>query len=394
MRRFYLIGFLALMAFDTLAQISFKVAGEHALPLEFSPAWLLRVFGQPWIYGAFIGYLGAFFTWMVLLKHAPIGPAFAASYLEIVAVLVISAVWFGEPIGWPQILGTVLILGGICCGGQRVLDGAEDRACGAAGATRRLTVARRRAWPAAAAGRSGPRRRAAPWRARTRRFQRARASSNSTICQLNAFWRACHCGSSLSGARCPAVGGAEPALPRGPVVPDRDIAGDIAADDLAMQGLRQRLQVGAQQHALVPVGAHLVGRERILVDAEIGIHRPAASSGGPPPPASRGREAAKARPQAQPARPARIDAGAPVRDLAAPDGTQVVFPGMRGAQVAGSDADDVHVRHLRQPRDARTQEPQCTPQESACCRDGCPAPPRAGWRGAPAAQRSISGQLR
>ena len=104
MRRFYLIGFLALMAFDTLAQISFKVAGEHALPLEFSPAWLLRVFGQPWIYGAFIGYLGAFFTWMVLLKHAPIGPAFAASYLEIVAVLVISAVWFGEPIGWPQIL--------------------------------------------------------------------------------------------------------------------------------------------------------------------------------------------------------------------------------------------------------------------------------------------------
>ncbi len=115
MRRFYLIGFLALMAFDTLAQISFKVAGEHALPLEFSPAWLLRVFGQPWIYGAFIGYLGAFFTWMVLLKHAPIGPAFAASYLEIVAVLVISAVWFGEPIGWPQILGTVLILGGICC---------------------------------------------------------------------------------------------------------------------------------------------------------------------------------------------------------------------------------------------------------------------------------------
>ena len=73
MRRFYLIGFLALMAFDTLAQISFKVAGEHALPLEFSPAWLLRVFGQPWIYGAFIGYLGAFFTWMVLLKHAPIG---------------------------------------------------------------------------------------------------------------------------------------------------------------------------------------------------------------------------------------------------------------------------------------------------------------------------------
>ena len=47
MKRFYAIGFLILVAFDTLAQISFKVAGEHALPLEFSGAWLLRVFAHP-----------------------------------------------------------------------------------------------------------------------------------------------------------------------------------------------------------------------------------------------------------------------------------------------------------------------------------------------------------
>ncbi|GAA4336094.1 hypothetical protein GCM10023144_30070 [Pigmentiphaga soli] len=115
MKRFYIVGFLALMAFDTLAQISFKVAGEHALPLEFSPAWLLRVFGQPWIYGAFAGYLGAFFTWMTLLQRAPIGPAFAASHLEIVSVLAVSAVFFGEAVGWPQMAGALLILGGIAC---------------------------------------------------------------------------------------------------------------------------------------------------------------------------------------------------------------------------------------------------------------------------------------
>src|SRR3989442_10264020 len=48
--------------------------------LEFSTAWLARVFGQPWIYGAFVGYIGAFFSWMTLLKRAPIGPAFAASH--------------------------------------------------------------------------------------------------------------------------------------------------------------------------------------------------------------------------------------------------------------------------------------------------------------------------
>lgn len=115
MKRFYLIGFLVLMAFDTLAQISFKYAAGHALPLEPSAGWMLRVFGQPWIYGALLGYIGAFFTWMTLLRHAPIGPAFAASHLEIVSVLALSTWLFQEQVGWPQLCGAALIAGGILC---------------------------------------------------------------------------------------------------------------------------------------------------------------------------------------------------------------------------------------------------------------------------------------
>ncbi|KAF1047892.1 DMT family transporter [Xylophilus sp.] len=115
MKRFYLIGFLVLMAFDTLAQVSFKIAGEQALPLELSPAWIARVFGRPWIYGAFVGYVGAFFTWMTLLRRAPIGPAFAASHLEIISVLAVSVLVFGETIGWPQVAGGLLIVAGIAC---------------------------------------------------------------------------------------------------------------------------------------------------------------------------------------------------------------------------------------------------------------------------------------
>ncbi len=113
--RFYLLGFLTLMAFDTLAQLSFKAAGMHALPLEFGPAWLVRVFGQPWIYGALLGYLGAFVTWMTLLEHAPIGPAFAASHLEIVAVMACSHALFGEQVSWTQWVGAAAILSGIVC---------------------------------------------------------------------------------------------------------------------------------------------------------------------------------------------------------------------------------------------------------------------------------------
>ena len=50
MKRFYIIGFLILMSFDTLSQISFKYASTQALPLELSPDWLMRLFLNPWLY--------------------------------------------------------------------------------------------------------------------------------------------------------------------------------------------------------------------------------------------------------------------------------------------------------------------------------------------------------
>lgn len=115
MKRFYLIGFAVLMSFDTLAQISFKYAGDHALPVQANAAWLLRLFGQPWVYGAVIGYIGAFFAYMTLLRRAPIGPAFAASHLEVVSVLLLSVPLFHESIGWAQALGALAIVAGIVC---------------------------------------------------------------------------------------------------------------------------------------------------------------------------------------------------------------------------------------------------------------------------------------
>jgi drug/metabolite transporter (DMT)-like permease len=122
MRRFYLFGFLLLMGFDTLAQLSFKLAGTHALPVAANLAWLLRVFAQPWIYGALVGYLGAFFIWMSLLRHAPIGPAFAASHLEVVSVMLLSVWLLHEPLTVPRVLGAMAIVAGIVCLGVAERD--------------------------------------------------------------------------------------------------------------------------------------------------------------------------------------------------------------------------------------------------------------------------------
>lgn len=128
MKRFYLIGFAMLLAFDTLNLICFKIAGTHALPVEMSAAWVARVFSHPWIYGAVIGYIGAFVTWMSLLKHAPIGPAFAASHLEVVSVMFLSWWMFSEPVTATQIVGALAIVAGIVClaiaegGGEAAAD--------------------------------------------------------------------------------------------------------------------------------------------------------------------------------------------------------------------------------------------------------------------------------
>jgi len=113
MRSFYIIGFLALLSFDTLAQISFKYASIYALPVTFDIAWLTRIFSQPWIYGAFDGYIGAFFTWMTLLKYAPVGPSFAASHLELISVTLFSIWLFNEPLTIPKVIGATLIIAGV-----------------------------------------------------------------------------------------------------------------------------------------------------------------------------------------------------------------------------------------------------------------------------------------
>lgn len=125
MKRFYIIGFLALMAFDTLAQVSFKFTAITADPLELTPAWLVRVLTSPWVYGALGGYLGAFVTWMTLLRYAPVGPSFAASHLELISVTLFSVWLFHEPLNAYKVIGGLLIILGVLCLAKNESDDAD-----------------------------------------------------------------------------------------------------------------------------------------------------------------------------------------------------------------------------------------------------------------------------
>jgi drug/metabolite transporter (DMT)-like permease len=111
--RFYVIGFSALALFDTWTQVSFKLATHTTGEFNMTMAWLKSAVASPWIYAAVAGYLGSFVSWMTLLKHAPVGPAFAASHIEVVTVLLISVPLFGEHLSAPKILGAACIVLGI-----------------------------------------------------------------------------------------------------------------------------------------------------------------------------------------------------------------------------------------------------------------------------------------
>lgn len=113
MKRSIILGFIALLALDTLAQIGFKLSAIHAGEAQFDWHWVLATISQPWAVAVLVGYLGAFGVYMTLIKAAPIGPAFAASHLEIVLVILVSMLFLGESLTWVQGAGCLAIVAGV-----------------------------------------------------------------------------------------------------------------------------------------------------------------------------------------------------------------------------------------------------------------------------------------
>ncbi len=113
MRLKMLLGFILLIAVDTFVQIGFKFAGNRIGELALDLIWLDKVVNEPWVLGVLAGYGAAFVIYMTIIKHAPIGPAFAASHLEIVTVTLFSYYYFGDRISAVQALGCCAIVAGV-----------------------------------------------------------------------------------------------------------------------------------------------------------------------------------------------------------------------------------------------------------------------------------------
>ena len=113
MRKAILLGFLLLLALDTASNILMKLASNRIGEFQADAAWIAGVGREPIVLVIIGCYIAAFLTYTSILKHAPVGPAFAAVHGHVVTVLIFSIWWFGERLTLLQAIGSLLVLAGI-----------------------------------------------------------------------------------------------------------------------------------------------------------------------------------------------------------------------------------------------------------------------------------------
>ena len=102
-----------LLMFETICQVSLKKAGLSVGAFDFTLDDFRRALSTPWLWSAIGCYLGAFLSWITILRKSTLSSAFATSAIVFVAVMVSSWIIFGEKVGMLQIAGSCVILIGI-----------------------------------------------------------------------------------------------------------------------------------------------------------------------------------------------------------------------------------------------------------------------------------------
>lgn len=113
MKRLVLMGFLALLVIDTTQQLLAKFTGDRIGAFALDPAWIKRLVDEPLLYVLLGLYVLAFLVYSWLLRHAPVGPSYAALHGHVVTTFLISIMFLGERLTLLQLGGCALIVGGI-----------------------------------------------------------------------------------------------------------------------------------------------------------------------------------------------------------------------------------------------------------------------------------------
>lgn len=108
-----LLAWVALLAVETLGQVSLKFAGTRVGALEPDLHSIRAALSTPWLWLGLGCYLGQFVLWMRILETSHLSRAFPTSAIAFVAIMIASWTVFGDPMGWEKILGSAIIVAGI-----------------------------------------------------------------------------------------------------------------------------------------------------------------------------------------------------------------------------------------------------------------------------------------
>ncbi len=120
------VAWLLLLCFETLCQISLKMAGRATGAFNFSEPAFAHAFETPWLWVAIACYIGAFLAWMTILRKSTLSAAFTTSAIVFIAVMFSSWTVFGEHIDWLHLVGSAIIVVGILMIGADENDTVSD----------------------------------------------------------------------------------------------------------------------------------------------------------------------------------------------------------------------------------------------------------------------------
>jgi len=115
----YILFTVVLTVYGQLV-VKWQVSLAGALPASNGDkiVFLAKLLINPWIISSMAGALLAGVAWMAALTHLQLSHAYPFMGLTFVLVLVLSGIFFQEPLSWIKIAGVSLIVAGIALGSQ------------------------------------------------------------------------------------------------------------------------------------------------------------------------------------------------------------------------------------------------------------------------------------
>ena len=106
-------SWIVLLALGVLCQVAIKYAGLDSGPFDFSPRAFVAAASSPWLWAAVLCYVGEFVAWMVILRHSALSSAFPTGAIVLIVLMFASRWLFDEPVGWPKLVGSAMIVAGV-----------------------------------------------------------------------------------------------------------------------------------------------------------------------------------------------------------------------------------------------------------------------------------------